>query len=166
MNARQDLLEMKDIPEDLLKLQVDVINAGTTDEIKQLCHELISSIRRYFTDKKGKPEKRWIDKNYANLAGWYQELSYAWREVYHWCDQGNAVNAFMRGCFLQSELDIVAEEFGLEEYDLLGSFSADDLAGYRKQAENLEKKIISVIKENGVSIEPYDNVKDFLSAND
>lgn len=166
MNARQDLLEMKDIPENLVRLQEDIIKAGTTGEIKQLCHELIASTRRYFSGKKGETEKRWVDRNFADLAGWYQELSYAWREVYHWCDRNDAVNAFMRGCFLQSELDIVAEEFGLEELDLLGSFSSDDLAGYRRQAENLEKEIISVIEKNGVSIESYDTVKDFLSTNE
>jgi hypothetical protein len=167
MNRRtQKLLEMKDLPDDLLKLQEDIIKAGTTGETKQLCHELISSVRRYFTAKKGEPEKRWIDQNYADLADWYQELSYAWREIYHWCDQDDAVNAFMRGCFLQSELDIVAEEFGLEVFDLLGSFSSSDLAAYRKQAESLEKELISIIEKNGVSIESYDTVKDFLSAND
>jgi len=165
MNARQDLLEM-DIPDNLLQLQEDIIKAGTIDEIKHLCHELISSVRRYFTGKKGNPERRWVDRNYADLAGWYQELSYAWREIYYWCGRGDPVNAFMRGCFLQSELDIVAEEFGLEELDLLGSFSTDDLAGYRKQAESLEKKIISIIEDNGISIESYDSIKDFLSANE
>ena len=166
MNARQDLLEMKDIPEHLIQFQEEIINAGTIDEIKQLCHGLISSVRHYFTGKKGKPEKRWVDQNYTDLAGWYQELSYAWREVYHWCDSGDTVNAFMRGCFLQSELDIVAEEFGLDEFDLLGSFSSGDLTAYRKQAERLEKEIISVIEKNGVSIESYNTVKDFLSANE
>ena len=165
MNAKQELLEMRDIPEDLLQLQEDIVKADITDEIKRLCHELISSARRYFAKKKGEPEKRWTDQNYANLAGWYQELSYAWREVYHWCDWNDPINAFMRGCFLQSELDIVAEEFRLEELDLLDSFSSDDLAAYRKQAEILEKKIISVIEHNGVSIESYDTVKDFLNAN-
>ena len=165
MNAKQDLLEMKDIPENLLQLQEDIIKAGIAGEIKQLCHELISSTRRYFAVKRGEPEKRWIDQDYADLAGWYQELSYAWREVYHWCERDDPVNAFMRGCFLQSELDIVAEEFGLEEFDLLGSFRSDDLVAYRKQAEILEKEVISVIEKNGISIESYDTIKDFVSAN-
>ncbi|MFC1946925.1 hypothetical protein ACFLXY_03270 [Chloroflexota bacterium] len=166
MNVKEDLMEMKDISENLVQLQEDIIKADTTGEIKQLCHELISSARRYFAGKKGEPEKRWGDRNFADLAGWYQELSYAWREVYHWCDRNDPVNAFMRGCFLQSELDIVAEEFGLGEFDLLGSFSSNDLAIYRKQAESLEKEIISVIEQNGVSIESYNNVKDFLIANE
>ena len=165
MNTRQDLLEMKDIPDNLLQLQNDIIKAYTVSEIKQLCHELISSVRRYFTGKKGQPEKRWIDQNYADLAGWYQELSYAWREVYHWCDRDDPVNAFMRGCFLQSELDIVVEEFGLGDFDLLGSFDSNNLKAYRKQAEKLEKEIILVIENNGVSIESYDTVRDFLNAN-
>ena len=57
------------------------------------------------------------------------------------------------------------EEFGLEELDLLGSFSSGDLAPYRRQAESLEREIISIIEKNGVSIESYDTVKDFLSTN-
>ena len=165
IDARQDLLEMKDIPEHLIRLQEDIVKAGTTAEIKHLCHELILTARRYFAGKRGEPEKRRIDQDYTDLAGWYQELSYAWREIYHWCDRGDPINAFMRGSFLQSELDIVAEEFGLEELDLLGSFSSGDLAAYRRQAESLEKEIISIIEKNGVSIESYDTVKDFLSTN-
>ncbi len=165
INARQNLLEMGDIPEHLIQLQEDIIKAGMTGDIKQLCHELISSVRLFLAGKKGEPEKRSVDQNYGDLASWYQELSYAWREVYYWCDRGNAGNAFMRGCFLQSELDIVSEEFGLDEFDLLGSFNSNDLMAYRKQAEDLEKSIISIIEEHGVSVESYDTIKDFLSAN-
>ncbi len=164
MNSTSELLAMESIPEDLLQLQESIVKAGTAEKVKELCHKLIYNTRQYFSEKKGRPEKRWADLDYADLAGWYYELSYAWREVYHWCDHNDPVKAFMRGCFLQSELDIVGEEFSLDGVDLLGSFDSTNLAAYRENAESLEKKIVSIIEENGVTVESYSTVDEFIKA--
>jgi len=164
-NPMSDLMVMKNIPLDFIHLCEAVVNAESSDEIKKLCHDIIWNTRQFLSVKKGKGEETEYNHNFNDLAHWYHELSYAWREIYHWCDQKDAVKAFLRSCYLQSELDIVREEFGLEEFDLLGAFNARSLATYRKQAEVLEKQMISIIEKHGASIEVYDSVEEFLRQN-
>jgi hypothetical protein len=164
-NQLEDLSAMAGIPADFTRLYQAVVKAGSNEELKKLCYEIINNTRQYLSAKKGKREKASYNRNFKHLADWYQELSYAWREVYYWCDRKDAVRAFMRGSFLQCELDIIQAEFGLAEFDLLGAFRADDLTAYRKRAETLEKRMVSLITEQGVAIEAYDSVDDFLAKN-
>lgn len=77
----------------------------------------------------------------------------------------DVISGFMWGCHVQYELDVVKEEFGLNELDLLGSFNADDMSAYRKQAEVLEKQIVSVIVDHRVELDAYTSVEDFLDKN-
>jgi len=165
MNHIPELAAMKSIPDDFIRLYEAIVKANTSEESKKLCHEMILNTRQYLSAMIEKPGKKEDGLKMEDLAGWYQELSYAWREVYYWCDQNDAVKAFMRGCFLQSEIDIVTEEHGLEEMDLLGSFNADDLTAYRHQAEILEKQIVSIIEKHGVTIETYESEEEFLEKN-
>lgn len=165
VNQISDLSAMKSIPKDFVHLYETIVKASSGEELKKLCYDIIYNTRQYLGSKKGKGEKVKSNQNFNDLANWYQELSYAWREVYHWCDQNNAVRAFMRGCYIQSELDIVREEFGLSEMDLLGAFNANDLKAYRKRAETLEKRIVATIEKHGVAIDTYDSIDEFLKKN-
>ena len=164
-NLIADLSAMKSIPEKFVNHCEAIAGAGSAEELKKLCYEMIYNTRQYLDAKKGKGEKGDYNQDYGDLADWYQELSYAWREIYHWCDWNDAFMAFMRGSFLQSELDIVREEFGLKEMDLLGAFNANDMTAYRKRAETLEKQIVSVIEKHGVAIDTYDSIEVFLKKN-
>ncbi|HEX9896252.1 MAG TPA: hypothetical protein VGA85_01140 [Dehalococcoidales bacterium] len=165
VNQISDLSAMKSIPRDFVRLYEAIVKASSSEELKKLCYDMIYNTRQYLSSKKGKGKKGKFNQNFKDLAGWYHELSYAWREVYHWCDQDKAARAFMRGCYLQSELDIVREEFGLSEMDLMGAFNADDMKAYRKRAETLEKQIVSIIKEHGVTLDAYDTIDEFLKKN-
>jgi hypothetical protein len=160
-----ELSAMKNIPVDFTGLYEAVVKVKTNEEIKTLCHQIIYNTRQYLGSLKGKPEKRREKQDYRELAGWYEELSYAWREIYHWCDRKDPVKAFIRGCFLQSELDIVGEEFELGEMDLLGSFDAGDMTKFRSQAETLAKKVISATEGHNVKIDKYDSIDEFLKKN-
>ena len=164
-NCIDDLFAMKSIPEDYMRLLQDIVQADSVGEIKKLCHEIIRNTRQYLSVKKEKSESIKYNQNFSDLANWYNELSYAWREIYHWCDQKDAVRAFLRSNYLQSDLDIVGEEFGLGELDLLSSFNANNLKDYRKRVEDLEKQIISIIREHGADIEVYDSIEEFLQKN-
>ena len=99
------------------------------------------------------------------LTDWYQELCYTWRRIYYWCDQRDAEKVFVWGCSLQRELDIVKLEFGLNEMDLLGRYSAENLMDFRIRAEELEKYIVSEIIKHGVVLDEYNSVEDFLMKN-
>ena len=52
-----------------------------------------------------------------------------------------------------------------DEFDLLGSFHTNDMGTYRKQAETLEKQIVSVIEGHGAQLDAYASVEDFLNKN-
>ncbi len=160
-----DLATMPDTPKNFIGLYEAIVKAGSSEELKKLCYEMIYNTRQFLSAKKGTREKGDYNRNFKDLASWYQELIYTWRRVYHFCDENDPVRGFSWGCFLQSELDIVREEFGLDEMDLMGVFKASNMAAYRKRAEELEKKIVSVIEEHGVAIDQYDSVEDFLKKN-
>ena len=159
-----DLAKMPHLPVDFVKLIGAIIAAPSIPEITNLCHQLIKNTRQFFSTGNS-AEIPIHNCNYQELAGWYHELSYAWREVYHWCEQKEAAKAFIRGSFLQSELDVVQAEFGLPEMDLLGAFDAVNLADFRKRAQVLEDQIINTIKEHGASLDSYSSVEEFLTRN-
>jgi hypothetical protein len=159
-----DLKAMKSLPKDFVRLYGEVAHARIAEELKKLCYEMIYNTRQFLNAKKGSA-KSTPNPGFSGLADWYQELSYAWREIYHWCDRNEAEKAFVRGSFLQSELDIVGEEFGLGEMDLLGAFDAADLPAFRKRAESLEKQILAAIKKLGETVESYASLEDFLEKN-
>jgi hypothetical protein len=158
-----DLEAMKVLPKDFIRLYEEVVKANSAEELKKLCFEMIYNTRQFLNVKMG--SNKAAPHAVGGLADWYQELSYAWREIYHWCDRNEPEKAFVRGSFLQSELNIVGEEFGLGEMDLLGAFDADDLKAFRKRAETLEKQILAAIKKMGETVESYTSVEDFLKKN-
>ena len=160
-----DLKAMKSIPRDFIRLYKTIAGAHSAEELKKLCYEMIYNTRQFLNSKKRESKQASLKPYCSGLADWYQELSYAWRQIYHWCDQNEADKAFVRSSFLQSELDIVAEEFGLGEMDLMGAFDANDLKAYRRRAEAVEKQILAAIKKLGETVESYDSVDDFLKKN-
>lgn len=164
-NQISDLLAMKSIPKDFIGTYEAIVNADSVDELKKLCHKMIYNTRKFLNAKKPCTKNRNYNKNFKDLANWYQELSYTWRRIYYWCDQNGKVKSFMWGCFLQSELDIVKEEFGLDEMDLLGKFSSKDLTVFHNHTEQLEKYIVGKIEEQGVILDKYDSVEDFIKKN-
>nr|HPL90133.1 hypothetical protein [Caldisericia bacterium] len=164
-NQISDLSAMKSIPKDFIGTYEAIVNADSVDELKKLCHKMIYNTRKFLNAKKPCTKNRNYNKNFKDLANWYQELSYTWRRIYYWCDQNGKVKSFMWGCFLQSELDIVKEEFGLDEMDLLGKFSSKDLTVFHNHTEQLEKYIVGKIEEQGVILDKYDSVEDFIKKN-
>jgi hypothetical protein len=160
-----DLQAMPGIPKDFIRLYGTAAQSRSAEELKKLCYEMIANTRQFLNAKKGTNRKVSAKPDFNVLAGWYQEISYAWREIYHWCDVNEPEKAFIRSGFLQSELDIIAEECGLKEMDLLGAFNANDLKAYRRRAETLEKQVVAAIGENGAVVEAYNTIEEFIRKN-
>lgn len=164
-NQISNLLAMEKIPVDFIDLYKAIVDADSTDELKKLCNKIIDSTRKFFSTTKTRDKNSNYNKDFNSLANWYQELSYTWRRIYHSCEQNDSIKSFMWGCFLQSELDIVKEEFSLDEMDLLGKFDSNDLRVFCKQAEVLERYIVETIKKHDVTLDIYDTVDDFIRKN-
>ncbi len=161
----KELASMKDVPVGFTDLYERIIWAKTAEEQKRLCHEIIVSTKRFLEGQDRNTTRRISAPDFSELATWYQELSYTWRRVYHWCDRNDPVNAYLWGCFLQNEVEKVGEEYGIADVDTLGAFEADNLSAFRQHAEEVERKIVAAIEANGVAIESYSSVEEFLKKN-
>lgn len=157
--------QAKELPESFIEYSNAVINAKTADELKNLSHLLISVTRRFIAAHKPVQIQPIININFTDLANWYQELSLVWRRLRYFCETEDAPQAFAGACFLQSELMVVEEEFGLAEMDLLGCYHAANLTELKNQSIKFEKYIVDEIENHGVKINKYATVEDFLAQN-
>lgn len=161
----KELSEMKEIPENFIQYYKAIINANSIEELKNFCHAMILSTRKFMSRSNPKNEDNIYNTDFNNLADWFQELCYTWRRIYYYCDQKDAEKAFVWGCYLQQELNTVKEEFGLKEMDLLSQFNTKDLSIFCQRAEEFEKYIVEEINKHGVELDIYNSVEDFLAKN-
>ncbi len=160
-----ELSKWKSLPDRFLDYYRAILDAGTIGELKSLAHLLIASARQFIAASK--PEHTGGGKlpNYDWLADWYQELRTTWNRIFYYCTAGDADSAFRDACYLQNELNIVGEEFGLGEMDLLGSFDSLDLEPLSRRAAELERAVVSVVEGQGIAIKRYETLEAFLCAN-
>lgn len=127
-------------------------------------HALIRTTRNFVLA--GKPETAETTRtvSYQGLADWYQELSLTWRRIRFFCQHNMVEEAYTDACYLQEELIVIAQEFQLEELNLLDSFHADSLAGLELRSRKLEQIIRRILTEHGIRINEYDSLNEFLNA--
>ncbi len=160
-----ELAQMKDTPENFITYVEAIVKAKSVEELRSFSHEIISTTRRFLAAHKQPREERQKIINYEDLADWYEEGSLTWRRIYYHCDTQNFERAFPDAISLQHELNIIEEEFGLKQMDLLGSFDTDDLSTFKQRAEELEQYIIFEIESHGVVLSKYDTLEQFLAKN-
>ena len=158
------LTGMEKLPDNFIKLYEAIIMEPSPDEQKRLCHEIIVNTK-VFLDERERTSATQNAPDFSELASWYQELCYTWRRVYYWCDQNDPVNAYIWCCNLQNEVDEWGTKFGITDIDIFGSFNANDLQNFRKRAEHVESVFRKMIAANGVTLEEYKTVEDFLKSN-
>ena len=160
----EEMMDFHEMPPMFAELYKGVTRAQASDEVKQLCQQLVFKTRKFLLHHS--PSKPAAPKpDFFALADWYQELGHSWAKIYNSCEREDAVRVFFWGCSLQHELDIIREEFALKEMDLMGSYAPDDLVPIRKRAEEIERYITDTIIKNSVNIAIYHTVDDFLQSN-
>ncbi len=160
-----ELEQMKEIPDHFIALYERVVKAASVDELKNSGHEMIAMTRMFIAGHKPEKIEPSNTPGFENLAGWYEELSLTWRRIYYHCDHQDYHRTFPDAIQLQNELNIMKEEFGLEEMDLLGSYDAMNLSALKQKAQELEQYIISEIMNHGVTLNKYDTLEQFLKMN-
>ncbi|HEX2947645.1 MAG TPA: hypothetical protein VHT96_17040 [Clostridia bacterium] len=160
-----ELAQMKEVPENFIAYYEAIVKAKSIEELKKYSHEIISTARKFIAGHKPQSTEEAKSPNYEDLADWYEEGSLTWRRIYYHCDVQNYERAFPDAINLQNELNIIKEEFGLREMDLLGSFDTANLSAFRQKAYELEQYIISEIEGHGVIINKYDTLEQFLAKN-
>lgn len=160
----EELSALPLVPENFIEYYQEIINANTIEELKKWSHLMISSTRKFLSARKAKSSNN-VSADFQNLADWYQELCYTWRRIYHACDTNDAPRAFIWGCMLQQELNVVKEEFSLDKMDLLDVYNAKDLIPFHKNAEKLEKYILEKLQDHHIKINSYATVEEFIENN-
>lgn len=160
----EEMVDFNEVPPSFEGYYKAITGAGSASEIKRLCQHIIYQTKKFL--RHHKPESvRTHKPDFHGLADWYQELGHSWGKIYSCCDHGDTTRVFFWGCSLQHELDIIREEFELEEMDLMGSYNSEDLSAIRVRAEEIEKYITDTIVKNSVSIAIFRTVEDFLQRN-
>ena len=159
------LQELDEIPAGFTDLYERIIRAKHPDEQKRLCHDMIASTKAFLAahDKYSVP--RLSEPDFTELADWYQEMSYTWLRVYHFCGANDPINAYVWCCLLQNEVDELDTEFGIAELDIFGAFDAENLPAFRARAESVERAVVAAIEAHGVTIDSYASVEEFLEKN-
>ncbi|MCB2308467.1 hypothetical protein LGL08_14780 [Clostridium estertheticum] len=161
----EDLKNMVSIPEDFVLFYESVVKTNSGREIKECCYKMIKNTRNFLKCKHEKSE--WEEKkaNFENMAELYQEIVSTWNKIYVCCDSDDAVLAYISGTCLQRTLDMTVRENGLNRLDLMSAFNSKHLERFKERAMKLQKKFVKMIEENGVNIEAYDTVEEFIKKN-
>lgn len=159
------LQELDSIPAGFIDLYERIVRAKDPEDQKRLCHEMIVTTKAFFREQDKFSVPRTSEPDFQELADWYQELSYTWRRVYHFCDANDPVNAYAWCCYLQEEVEELGNEFGIAEIDMLGAYDAGNLPAFRARAELVEKAFVDAIESHGVTIDSYSSLEEFLEKN-
>ncbi len=161
----EDIEKMPELPDDFLRLFRAIPMASSAAELRETCFGIIRTTREYLTARKEQVKQPVAEPDFHQLADWYRELSYEWRQIERWGRQGDVVKTFIHSSFLQNEIDSIDEEYGLGELDLLGYFNAYDLKSYLEHTSATEKAIVSRIEGHGGAIDAYASTEEFLEKN-
>lgn len=161
----EDIEKMPELPDNFISLFQAIPAASSAAELRETCFTIIRATREYLTARKEQVKQPVAEPDFHQLADWYRELSYEWRQIQRWGRQGDVVKTFIRSSFLQNEIDSIDEEFGLGELDLMGYFNAYDLKSYLEHAGTAEKAIVSRIEGHGGTIGAYASIEEFLEKN-
>lgn len=160
-----ELAQMKAVPENFIVYYEAIVKAQTNDELKTLSHMIISTTRKFMGSQLPQRDDEEKNHNYKDLAGWYEELSLSLRRIYYHCDTNNYKRAFPDALNVQNELNVIKEEFGLREMDLMGAFDIMDMKGFKLKAQELERYIVAEIEDHGIKINKYESLEQFLEKN-
>ena len=157
--------KMTQVPDGFFTYAGKMLVTQDVEELREVVYRLISVTRAFVLERKPAAVASSKQIDYADLADWYQELSLTWRRIRYFCKNGMVEKAYTDACYLQNELLYVAEEFGLEEMNLLDSFNAEDLELLVLRANTLEQEIRRTLDEQGIVINEYASLDAFLEAN-
>ena len=157
--------KMTQVPDGFFTYAGKFLVTQDVEELREIVYCLINATRAFVLERKPATAKGPKEIDYADLADWYQELSLTWRRIRYFCKNGMVEKAYTDACYLQNELLYVAEEFDVEEMNLLDSFNADDLELLVLRADALEQEIRKILDEHGIVINEYASLDEFLEAN-
>lgn len=161
----EDLKTIENTPVDFVLSYESVIKLNSANGIKECCYNIIKNTRSFLKDERDRVVNGDKKVDYKGLAELYQEIVSTWNKIYVCCDSGNYNLAYISGVCLQDVLNMAAEENGLDKFDLMSDYDSDNLNQFKERAMELQEKFVKIIEDNGIVIEAYNNVEEFLEKN-
>ncbi len=159
------LLKFNLLPTEFINLYTKAVKINKVEELKQTAHKLISVTRDFYSEHNPQPKTKSEIHNYQYLADWYQECSYYFRRIYHFCNKGEIDVVFRLSTVLQPDLDELARNYILPDLDVLKYFDSEDLSSFADKLKFAEKTVVDAITSNGVRIDKYSSVDEFIDQN-
>ena len=155
--------EMKQVPEGFFENASRLMTEKDAETIKEVVCSLLKATRKFILEREpAKEQGKLNEANYKEFANWYRELSLTWRRIRYYCENEMAELAYCDALYLQEELLYVAQEYSIEEMNLLDVFDRDDLSKLKERANNLEKRILEILAGHNTSIVSYESIEEFL----
>lgn len=162
--------EMKIVPDGFFANGRKLLEVQKVDEVKETVFALLKTTRAFILERKpaagggaavGLAGGGQID--YQGLAEWYQEMSLTWRRLRYFCANNIVEKAYIDACYLQEEFLYIAQDYKIDELNLLDSFDKDNLSLLADRSNQLEKIIQGILTDHQIKINSYNSIEDFLS---
>lgn len=161
----EDLKNMGNTPIEFVFTYESIIKADSTEQLMNECHKMIKNTKDFLDNEVRKIEKDKKEVNYKELAELYQEIISTWNKIYVCCDNGDAVLAYISGTCLQDVLNSVSDENDLKRFNLMGVYNSKNLLSFKQRAIEIQREFVKLIESNGVIIEEYSTVDEFIEKN-
>lgn len=157
--------EMKEVPEGFFENAEELIRTKDPEKVKEVILKLLKSVREFILKREpAEAAQGSTAVNYDEFAGWYQEISLTWKRIRYFVKNNMAEEAYCDAGYLQQELLYIAQEFGVEEMNLMDYYDANDLSKLQERADALEKKIIDILAGHKTEVASYASVDEFFRA--
>ncbi|MDT8719170.1 hypothetical protein IAI10_21190 [Clostridium sp. 19966] len=161
----KELSTMKHLPSNFIQQYKQVVNGKTATELQSLSYNIIKATRDFFKINDKRHGENKITPNYQSLADWYQECSYYFKRIYHFCANNESELAFSASCAIQTDLDDIAKDFKIPNLDIISNFDSNNLSDFAKEVKLAEESIVAAIKSSNVEIDSYSSVDEFINQN-
>lgn len=154
----EELATYKYIPENFEKLYMCVIEAKTIEVIRSASYEMLNCIVLLYNKMYADLVKQPIPTS-DNLNGTYEEL---------WCNYRNKViasaeafdksYAYQVASGAQNFLDEMTEMTGIQRFDIMQYFDADNLALFKKEFMRIMDEYLEEYNKVGRKVERYESI--------
>ena len=159
----EELRKMTNIPDNFIEDYRKTVLEKDPEKQKKLCYSLLCLTRDHARSLENR--RPLVKRSPAEIVGWYHELSYTWRRIYHFCETGDSVSAYLWACMLQEELGQVANEYNVPALHILETFNTENLKSFSKSVKEAEFAIIKAIEADGGKVDRYESIDEFLEKN-
>ncbi|MBW8351066.1 hypothetical protein K0H71_16695 [Bacillus sp. IITD106] len=156
----KELSMLNRLPEGFNEVLREVVAAKDYEKIQIACSDLISCVDSFFKTIK---RENTSSKSMSHFSGLYEEISSHWNKIRYSCEKGDAFSVFLAATNLQSELDYVQEQTGIQNPDLkfIDLYDPDNLSSFVRAVNKAEEAFIRILKENNVPIVSFNSIGDF-----